>query len=104
MNHRAAVALPSIGQEEKKNEATMQNLYRFGLINALADEHPLFIINAFALGSWATGMNVTMSCIKFSKLKSPGPDKIKIENTFSIFWQGSSLCNHGLSPILEIFG
>ena len=41
----------------------------------------LFVINAFALGPWATGMSVSMSIVDVSVLKSTGPDIAKIVNT-----------------------
>src|SRR5580704_3440797 len=39
-----------------------------------------FILNCFALGPWATGMNVSMSLVDLGMLKSIGPDKVKLEN------------------------
>ena len=46
---------------------------------------PVFLLNAFALGPWATGMNVSMSLVDVTMLKSTGPDIKKIENTLNIF-------------------
>jgi phenylacetate-CoA ligase len=44
-----------------------------------------FVINAFSLGAWATGMNVTMSLADFTMIKSVGPDKEKIIATMLEF-------------------
>ena len=44
-----------------------------------------FVINAFSLGAWATGMNVTASLADFTMIKSIGPDKDKIIATMLEF-------------------
>ena len=44
-------------------------------------DRQLFVINAFALGPWATGMNISMSIVDVSVLKSTGPDIAKILST-----------------------
>ena len=36
-------------------------IIKFGIKKLFGNE-PLFVINAFALGAWATGMNIPMSC------------------------------------------
>ncbi|MEP6594951.1 MAG: hypothetical protein ABJA71_03345 [Ginsengibacter sp.] len=84
-----------------KKERRVNALFiKFGIRNLFGSE-PLFIINAFALGPWATGINITMSCIKFSKLKSPGPDKIKIENTIKHFGKEHKYLIMGYPPFLK---
>lgn len=47
--------------------------------------HPPFVLNAFSLGAWATGMNVTTSLTDVSMIKSIGPDKGKIIQTIKEF-------------------
>jgi phenylacetate-CoA ligase len=85
----------------KKERKTNARFIKFGIRNLLGNE-PLFIINAFALGSWATGVNVTMSCVTFSRLKSTGPDKIKIENTIKHFGKEHKYVIMGYPPFLKI--
>ena len=46
---------------------------------------PLFVVNAFALGPWATGMAVSMATVDVAILKSLGPDVGKIEATLRQF-------------------
>lgn len=70
-------------------------------IRTLYPKEPLFVINAFALGPWATGVNVTMSCVKFSKLKSLGPDKAKIINTLNYFGNSHHYLIMGYPPFLK---
>ena len=67
------------GPEER---ADGRKLLHLGLRQAFGDE-PLFLINAFALGPWATGMAVTMGAVDVAVLKSVGPDVRKIEKTLS---------------------
>lgn len=86
------------GKIERKRNA---RFIQFGLRNLLGNG-PLFIINAFALGPWATGMNVSMSCVKFSMLKSLGPDEDKIINTLKQFGNGHHYVIMGYPPFLKL--
>ncbi|MEO8087634.1 MAG: CoF synthetase [Bacteroidota bacterium] len=86
------------GKVERKRNA---RFIKFG-VRTLLGTGPLFIINAFALGPWATGVNITMSCVAFSKLKSLGPDKIKIENTLKDFGKKHNYVIMGYPPFLKL--
>ncbi|MDG1394481.1 MAG: hypothetical protein P8P55_06630 [Flavobacteriaceae bacterium] len=85
------------GLKERKRNAKM---IEFGM-RTLVGKEPLFVINAFALGPWATGVNVTMSCVSFSKLKSLGPEKEKIENTLKQFGKNHNYVIMGYPPFLK---
>lgn len=85
------------GKTEREKNA---KVIRFSIENLIGKE-PVFIINAFALGPWATGVNVTMNCVKFSKLKSLGPDKVKIENTLKQFGPNHRYIIMGYPPFLK---
>ena len=85
------------GAEERKLNA---RFIRFGIQNAFGTK-PLFVINAFALGAWATGVNVTMSCVPFSRLKSLGCDRVKIENTLKHFGNTHHYVIMGYPPFLK---
>lgn len=86
------------GKKERHRNA---KFIQFGVRNLFGSE-PLFIINAFALGPWATGVNVTMGCVAFSKLKSLGPDKQKIENTILQFGPEHKYVIMGYPPFLKL--
>ncbi len=86
------------GRKEREINARM---IQFGMRNLFGKE-PLFIINAFAMGPWATGVNVTMSCSKISTLKSIGPDKIKIENTLLHFGKAHKYILMGYPPFFKM--
>jgi phenylacetate-CoA ligase len=62
---------------------------------------PLFVVNAFALGPWATGMNVSMSTVDIAILKSVGPDQAKIENTLRLFGPRYRYLLCGYPPFLK---
>ncbi len=62
---------------------------------------PIFFVNAFALGPWATGMNVSMSLVDVAILKSVGPDVAKIESTLKTFGPGYRYVIAGYPPFLK---
>jgi phenylacetate-CoA ligase len=59
------------------------------------------VINAFALGPWATGMNVSMSLVDVAVLKSTGPDIEKIVNTLKLFGPKYKYVITGYPPFLK---
>jgi phenylacetate-CoA ligase len=85
------------GPEER---ADVQKLLQVAVRSALG-EGPLFVINAFALGPWATGMNVTMSVVDIAVVKSVGPDVQKIENTLELFGPRYRYLICGYPPFLK---
>lgn len=83
-------------QERKANRRTIRMglEYRFG-------RGPLYVINAFALGSWATGINLTMALAPSCRIKSTGPDLAKIENTLQQFGDAYEYVIMGYPPFLK---
>lgn len=45
------------------------------------DDGPAVVLNAFSLGAWATGLNVTMALASSCRIKSTGPDRDKVIHT-----------------------
>ena len=86
----------------EKERITNAKFIKFG-VKTLFGNEPLFIINAFALGAWATGMNITMSCLLFAKVKSLGPDIDKIKNTLTQFGKLHKYLIMGYPPFLKFF-
>jgi phenylacetate-CoA ligase len=64
-------------------------------------QKPKFVINAFALGAWATGMNVSASLTEVSIIKSTGPDLDKIIHTLQEFGTRYSYVILGYPPFLK---
>jgi hypothetical protein len=58
-------------------------------------------MNAFAMAKWVTGVNVTMSCVSFSRLKELGLKKTKIENTIIQFGSKCEYVVMGYLPFLK---
>lgn len=77
-----------------------RKLLHLGIDQVFPDEQ-LFVINAFALGPWATGMNVSMSMVDVSILKSTGPDVAKIVNTLKQFGPDYRYLICGYPPFLK---
>jgi phenylacetate-CoA ligase len=92
--------MPTNWVRGKKETKINHRLIKFGLHNLLGTA-PVFVINTFALGAWATGMNITISCLKFSKIKSTGPDAVKIINTLKHFGAGHHYVIMGYPPFLK---
>jgi phenylacetate-CoA ligase len=61
------------------------------------------LLNAFALGPWATGMNVSMSLVDRCILKSIGPDAKKLGNTLRLLGPGYRYVITGYPPFLRSF-
>jgi phenylacetate-CoA ligase len=71
------------GREER---AATRQLLQVGFARtASALKKKPFVLNAFSLGAWATGMNVTASLTEVTMIKSCGPDKDKIISTMREF-------------------
>lgn len=64
-------------------------------------EKPKFVINAFALGAWATGMNVSAALTEVAIIKSTGPDIDKIIHTLQEFGTKYSYVVLGYPPFLK---
>jgi len=60
-----------------------------------------FVLNAFSLGAWATGMNVTSSLTDMTMIKSCGPDRDKIIETMLEFGPGFTYIITSYPPFLK---
>ncbi|MGH3073258.1 MAG: phenylacetate--CoA ligase family protein [Gaiellaceae bacterium] len=85
------------GREERSDG---RRLLQFGLHRTFG-HGGLFVVNAFALGPWATGMNVSMSSVDVAILKSTGPDVAKIEKTLQLFGPRYRYLVCGYPPFLK---
>jgi phenylacetate-CoA ligase len=61
------------------------------------------LLNCFALGPWATGMNVSMSLVDVGILKSIGPDSAKLANTLRLFGPNYRYIIFGYPPFIRSF-
>jgi phenylacetate-CoA ligase len=87
------------GPDER--QATRQ-LLQLGFARTAAElPHPPFVLNAFSLGAWATGMNVTASLTESTMIKSIGPDPDKIIQTMREFGTGFTYVILSYPPFLK---
>jgi phenylacetate-CoA ligase len=85
------------GPEERRDGRKLLHLG----IHRVLGERPFFVVNAFALGPWATGMNLSMAIVDIAVLKSTGPDVAKIEKTLRLFGPGYRYLICGYPPFLK---
>jgi phenylacetate-CoA ligase len=83
-----------------KERASNRRAVKLGLARALGKEPP-FVINAFALGPWATGINITLALSSSVRMKALGPDLAKIENTLLHFGPDFHYVIMGYPPFLK---
>ncbi|HEX5730055.1 CoF synthetase [Microbacterium sp.] len=69
--------------------------------SATFGREPIFAINAFVLGAWATGMIVSQSIGELCVLKSTGSDAKKILSTMTAFGPGYHYVILGYPPFLK---
>jgi phenylacetate-CoA ligase len=79
----------------------VSQMMRLSYFESVDRERPVFILNAFALGAWATGMNVSLSLTPCSIVKSTGPNLDKIINTMIEFGPGYRYVIMGYPPFLK---
>jgi phenylacetate-CoA ligase len=83
-----------------KERADVKKIVQVSL-QTVVGKKPIFLINAFALGPWATGMNVSMSLADVTIIKSTGPDISKIINTLKLFGERYDYVLMGYPPFLK---
>lgn len=66
-------------------------------------ENGKVLLNCFALGPWATGMNVSMSLVDVGILKSIGPDRAKLANTLRLLGPKYDYLIFGYPPFIRSF-
>lgn len=86
------------GPEERRYVARMLQI----AMRTMLEDKPRMIINAFALGPWATGMCVSNAVVDVCLLKSTGPDISKIVNTLKVFGPGYQYVITGYPPFLKM--
>ncbi|MEO7040695.1 MAG: CoF synthetase [Gemmatimonadaceae bacterium] len=77
-----------------------RRLIQYSTRSTFGDES-FILINAFALGPWATGMNVSMSLVDRCVLKSTGPDVGKIVATLELLGPKYKYVVAGYPPFLK---
>lgn len=78
-----------------------KHMLQLSFRSAMGEEACFFVINAFALGAWASGLNVTLSLNDICIMKSTGPDIDKIVHTLEEFGPGYDYVVMGYPPFLK---
>lgn len=81
--------------------AATRKLIQFAA-RATIGRDPFILVNAFALGPWATGMNVSMAMVDACVVKSVGPDVAKIVNTLELFGPRYRYVISGYPPFMKV--
>ena len=105
---RGVVADESSGSSGKptnwvrcKEERDAVRLILQATFSRYVDDKPIFVLNAFSLGAWATGLNVSTSLADVCIIKSTGPDMTKIIDTMKTFGPGYGYVVMGYPPFLK---
>lgn len=85
------------GPAERRATATM---LRATFLRSAGDG-PVVVLNAFALGAWATGMNVTTALVDICRIKSTGPDPDKVIGTITRLGRDHRYVVLGYPPLLK---
>ena len=80
--------------------ASTRRLIQYSTRATLGDEG-FILLNCFALGPWATGMNVSMSLVERCLVKSIGPDAGKVLATLRLFGPKYKYVIAGYPPFLK---
>ena len=81
--------------------AATRRLIQYSARSVFGDES-FILLNAFALGPWATGMNVSMSLVDRCVLKSIGPDVNKVVATLKLLGPKYRYVLTGYPPFLKV--
>jgi phenylacetate-CoA ligase len=85
----------------KRERMITKHIMQLTFERITGDNETIFILNAFALGAWATGMNVAISLTDTTILKSTGPNLDKIVSTMQEFGPGFRYVVMGYPPFLK---
>lgn len=64
-------------------------------------DRPLITINAFSMGAWAAGFNMSLGMLRHGIVKSVGPDVDKILSTLEVLGPGYRYLISGYPPFLK---
>jgi phenylacetate-CoA ligase len=63
--------------------------------------HQPIVINTFSMGAWATGLNTTINIVGIARIKSTGPDIIKVIDTLKELGPNFEYVISGYPPFLK---
>ena len=83
-----------------KERRFTQRIMQVSFRHYIEDRSPI-VINTFSMGAWATGLNTTLSLIGVSRVKSTGPDIVKVIDTLKELGSNFEYVIAGYPPFLK---
>jgi phenylacetate-CoA ligase len=84
----------------RKERRFTQRIMQVAFQRYIEDRQPI-VINTFSLGAWATGLNTTVSLLGISRIKSTGPDIVKVIDTLKELGSEFDYVITGYRPFLK---
>lgn len=84
-----------------KEELSDIHTFSANYVRMAIREENLITLNAFSMGSWATGINATLSLFKIGAVKSIGPDIDKLLDTLKIYGPKFNYIICGYPPFMK---
>jgi len=83
-----------------KERRFTQRIMQVAFKHFIADRSPI-VINTFSMGAWATGLNTTLSLLGVGRIKSTGPDILKVIDTLKELGSDFEYVITGYPPFLK---
>jgi phenylacetate-CoA ligase len=84
----------------RKERRFTQRIMQVSFEHLFKNKQPI-VINTFSMGAWATGLNTTISLLGVSRVKSIGPDIVKVVDTLKELGPGFNYVIAGYPPFLK---
>lgn len=84
----------------KRERRFTQRIMQVAFSHYIEDRKPI-VINTFSMGAWATGLNTTLCLVGVSRVKSTGPDIIKVIDTLKELGSDFDYVITGYPPFLK---
>ncbi|MDB5184703.1 MAG: CoF synthetase [Candidatus Saccharibacteria bacterium] len=85
----------------RKERRFTQRIMQVAFKQYIQDRQPI-MINTFSMGAWATGLNTTLSLLGVARVKSTGPDIIKVIDTLKELGPDFDYVITGYPPFLKL--
>ena len=84
-----------------KERRFIQRIMQVSFKHFIDDKSPI-ILNTFSMGAWATGVNTTINLLGVSRVKSVGPDIVKVVDTLLELGPDFDYVIAGYPPFLKL--
>lgn len=85
----------------KRERRMTRRIMQVSFEKFIGERDPI-ILNTFSMGAWATGFNTSMCLIDIGRVKSIGPDKVKVIDTLLEFGPDFEYTILGYPPFLRL--